>query len=113
MTLKWIKGRQGTGYDKLPLIISRRFKFDSYILRFPVGTSIPTHKDPVALGRHFRLNIILKRPKSGGEFKCEQTIIDWPRVKLFRPDKYAHCVSEVSGSNRYVLSVGWLRPELP
>ena len=109
MKLNWIKGRQGSGYDKLPLIISKRFKFDSYILRFPIGTYIPPHKDPVTTGRHYRLNIILKRPKSGGEFICQNSILDWPRVKLFRPDQFEHSVSMVEGSPRYVFSVGWLR----
>jgi hypothetical protein len=69
--LWWEKGRQNTGYDKLlwainPFIIP----FDCYLLRVPEGTQIPPHRDPVTAGRHYRLNIIVKRSPSGGEFVC-------------------------------------------
>jgi len=102
---KWSNGRKQTGYEKLR-IISLWF-FDCYILRFRKGALIPKHRDPVADKSHYRLNIILKNAKAGGEFHCANCIIDWWRIKLFRPDKFKHSVSEVTEGTRYVLSIGW------
>lgn len=39
---RWTEGRQGSGYLKFPLTISKRLKFDSYILKFPEGSFIDT-----------------------------------------------------------------------
>lgn len=108
---KWIKGRQGTGYDKLLLARNRLgLRFDCYLLRFPEGTHVPPHRDPVATGRHYRLNIILKRSPFGGEFICERAIFQSRRVNLFRPDHCEHSVTRVVGGPRYVLSIGWVLP---
>lgn len=106
----WKEGRQGSGYFKRPLIVSKRFKFDSYLLKFPVGSEIGLHKDTANEGRHFRLNIILRQSRIGGEFICSETLLDWPRIKLFRPDLQEHAVTKVEDRSRYVLSIGWLRP---
>lgn len=107
--LRWQKGRQASGYDKMLLLHNQLgIEFDAYLLRFPVGSSIAPHRDVVASGRHFRLNLILKKSQAGGEFVCEQPIINLPRLKLFRSDLSEHAVTEVQGSARYVLSIGWL-----
>lgn len=82
--------------------------FDSYLIRYPEGSEIPSHTDPVQTGRHYRLNIILKAPKSGGEFICKNPIYSSTRLKLFRPDASEHSVTRVVGGSRYVLSVGWV-----
>jgi hypothetical protein len=42
--------------------------FDCYLLRFPEGTQIPPHRDPIPSGRHYRLNIIVRRSPAFGEF---------------------------------------------
>lgn len=107
--LRWQKGRQGTGYDKL-LILANPFlvPFDLYLLRFPDGTEIPPHRDPVTGRRHFRLNVILKRSRTGGDFICEAPIFQTRRVNLFRSDLSLHSVSRVEGGTRYVLSLGWV-----
>ncbi|MFC6977979.1 hypothetical protein [Microbulbifer taiwanensis] len=60
-------------------------------------------------GRHYRLNIVIKRAKSGGEFLCDSPIYESARIKLFRPDIAEHAVSEVQSGTRYVLSLGWVR----
>lgn len=106
----WQHGRQRSGYSKMLLAqCCRFFKFDLYLLNFPEGSVIPEHTDLVMEGyRHFRLNIILKRSQSGGEFKAERHIINWDRLKFFRPDLYRHSVSQVVGGNRLVLSFGFL-----
>ena len=107
--LRWQRGRQGSGYDKMLLLTARwPLPFDSYLIRYPEGSSIPPHTDPVQAGRHYRLNIILKSPKSGGEFVCATPIFSSRRIKLFRPDACEHSVTEVVGGSRYVLSIGWV-----
>ncbi|MBL8521533.1 MAG: 2OG-Fe(II) oxygenase [Betaproteobacteria bacterium] len=107
---RWQDGRQKSGYDKMLLFTSPwPIPFDSYLIRYPDGSSIPPHKDPVSNGRHYRLNIILKSPKSGGEFVCASPIFASRRVKFFRPDQCEHSVTRVEGGNRYVLSIGWVR----
>lgn len=107
--LRWQTGRQGTGYDKMLLALNHKLiPFDCYLLRFPEGVSIPPHRDQVTTGKHYRLNMIVKTSDSGGEFICEQNILNLPRIKLFRPDIYVHQVTEVKGGSRWVLSIGWV-----
>lgn len=106
---RWRAGRQGTGYDKMLLATaSWPLPFDSYLIRYPEGAEIPPHTDPVGSGRHFRLNIVLKSPRSGGEFVCAAPIFQTRRVKFFRPDACEHSVTRVVGGSRYVLSLGWV-----
>ena len=106
---RWQKGRQGTGYDKMLLLTGRwPLPFDSYLIRYPEGSEIPPHTDPVQQGRHYRLNLVLKSPRSGGEFVCGAPIFETRRIKLFRPDACEHSVTRVVGGSRYVLSIGWV-----
>ena len=106
---RWDVGRQGSGYDKMLLLTAPwPIAFDSYLIRYPVGAHIPPHTDPVTGRRHFRLNVIVKRSRGGGEFICSNPIFSTARIKLFRPDRCEHSVTEVTGSRRYVLSLGWL-----
>lgn len=108
--LKWEKGRQKSGYDKMLLLTSRwPIPFDLYLLQFPTGSQIKAHTDKPKSGEHHRMNIIIKRARAGGEFICENTIINHPRLKYFRPDIYEHAVTPVTKGTRYVLSFGWLR----
>jgi hypothetical protein len=107
---RWQSGRQGSGYDKMLLLTGRwPLPFDSYLIRYQEGSSIPPHTDPVQQGRHYRLNVILKSPKSGGAFVCATPIYSSARIKLFRPDECEHSVTQVQGGSRYVLSIGWVR----
>jgi len=106
---RWQRGRQGTGYDKMLLLTAPwPLPFDCYLIRYPDGSEIPPHTDPVAAGRHYRLNVILKAPPSGGEFVCAKPLFATTRIKLFRPDACEHSVTRVVGGSRYVLSVGWV-----
>jgi hypothetical protein len=106
---RWQSGRQGTGYDKMLLISAPwPLPFDSYLIRYPEGSQIPPHTDPISSGRHYRLNIILKSPRAGGEFVCASPIFESKRIKLFRPDACEHSVTKVEGGSRYVLSIGWV-----
>ncbi len=107
---RWQVGRQHSGYDKMLLLQSMwPLPFDVYILRFPEGSEIAPHTDPVKSGRHYRCNIVLWRAKSGGEFLCATPIYASSRIKLFRPDACEHSVTRVNNGSRYVLSLGWVR----
>ena len=104
----WKRGRQETGYFKLKLLQLKNF--DCYLLKFPQGSEIPEHIDPVMFKRHYRLNIVLKKARVGGKFLAhsgKKPIINWPRVILFRPDVTSHGVSKIEKGTRYVLSFGW------
>ena len=106
---RWARGRQGTGYAKLLLAtLPWPLPFDCYLIRYPVGSAIPRHVDPVSGRRHFRLNVVVRASRAGGEFLCDRPLFQTRRIKFFRPDVSAHEVTEVRGGPRYVLSVGWL-----
>lgn len=105
--LRWIDGRQGDGYKILYLW---NWLFDLVLIRYPVGSYVRCHRDPVKRGNHHRINIELTRPMNGGHFNCD---LKWVRIKLprfvwFRPDKGLHSVSLVKGSERWVFSIGWI-----
>lgn len=106
----WKLGRQNTGYDAFIFILNPLFiPFHVLILRFKVGSKIPPHKDKGAKGtKHYRLNVIIRESKDGGEFKCEKMIYESRRIKFFRADLYTHEVTEVKGRTRYVFSIGWV-----
>ncbi len=108
--LRWRSGRQRSGYEKMLLFANPYFvPFDCYLLRFRPGAEIAEHTDPVSEKKHYRLNIIIRRARSGGEFICSDPIYESRRIKLFRPDRSPHAVTRVIEGTRYVLSVGWIR----
>lgn len=108
--LPWEPGRQGTGYDKLKIAnhwkFFSRFKWDIYLLRYPTGSGIPRHRDPVPNHKHYRLNIYLWNAKAGGAPEHDAVIIGNRFFTLFRPDINTHSVSTVTEGTRYVLSFG-------
>jgi hypothetical protein len=108
--MRWVRGRQETGYERLTLIEGGFLPLDLHILRYRPGDHIPPHTDPVEFKRHYRLNIILTKAW-GGVFRCSNTIFETKRIKLFRPDLAEHSVTMVIHGTRYVLSIGWALPE--
>lgn len=107
---RWQKGKQNSGYEKMLLAGSYwSLKFDFYLLKFKTGSVIPKHKDPVAKGKHFRLNIILQNAIQGGDFICDKIIYKTNQIKYFRPDLHEHSVTEIKKGTRYVLSIGWVK----
>lgn len=110
-SLKWIEGRQGSGYFKMPLWISERFKFDVYLIKIPEGVVVPTHTDPAVEGyTHHRINFTYRGFVNlpcyrmyvlGKQFRF------W-RFTYFRPDKYAHGLRKTKQEIQ-MLSIGWLR----
>lgn len=108
--LRWDDGRQNSGYEKMLLCFAYwPIKFDIYLLRFKVGSEIPPHVDPIASGKHYRLNIILKSAIEGGDFICIDPIYESKRIKLFRPDMSEHRVTRIIQGSRYLLSIGWVK----
>jgi hypothetical protein len=106
----WKPGRQGTGYEALPLIISKLLRLDCYILRYRKGAGIPAHRDAAPPGaRHYRLNVIIWPARKGGDLTCESYLFRLGPLKFFRPDLALHSVSPVEEGVRYVFSLGWLR----
>jgi hypothetical protein len=106
--LRWTRGRQGTGYDKMLLARAAwPLGFDCYLLRYETGSSIPAHTDPVSNRRHYRLNVVLWRAGAGGDFVCAAPIFATERIKFFRPDACEHSVTRVERGTRYVFSLGW------
>ena len=101
---QWVDGRRKSGYQKMKIFWSERFRFDLYLLRFNPGSYISSHVDPVVDGRHYRLNIYLKKAKIGGEFRHGQVIFKNRFMTFFRPDVSFHSVTEVVEGTRYVLS---------
>lgn len=108
---RWLRWEPCRGIDgcakMLLLALPIPIPVDCYLLRYLDGSEVQPHRDFNELGRHYRMNIILKAPRAGGEFRCAQAIYDRNRVKFFRADTL-HSVSKVQGGPRYVLSVGWV-----
>ena len=104
----WEQGRQKTGYLKKCLINSKLFKFDMYLLKYPLGSKIPKHVDSaiIPFHEHHRLNIILVQPESGGDFYINDEK-QKGRFHKFRPDLHEHHVTEITKGYRLVLSIGW------
>jgi len=109
--LRWVGGRQQTGYEKMLLATSPiPVPFDLYLLRYREGAGVPAHVDPVDGRRHYRINIVLREAERGGRFACINPIFESRRIKVFRPDVSEHSVTEVEAGCRLVLSLGWVRP---
>lgn len=120
----WVAGRQGTGYENLPLrgvvehpAIARALArigtpyqeyWDAYIIRYTDGAHIPDHVDPAQHARrHRRLNALLAAPASGGDLAIDNVLVALAvgDAVLFEPDREVHRVSRVDGT-RFVFSVG-------
>ena len=102
--MEYQQGRQGTGYLKKKLL-EWKF-FDLYILKYPEGSQIPPHKDPVPGKRHYRVNLELKKAVLGGKFKAQSTILNFGRLAIFRSDISEHEVTKILAGERIVLSFG-------
>jgi hypothetical protein len=95
----WESGRQGTGY--LKMVLRQGSFYDIFLIKYPVGTHIPAHIDPVPGKKHFRLNIRLK-----GENNFNgMSLFNFGRITLFRPDITPHSVKQVT-KERLILSIG-------
>jgi len=101
---RWMSGRGGGGYSKLPLI---EWPFmDAYILKYPTGSYLPSHRDPLFVADHYRCNVVLQHADEGGRFICDKTILKVGRLAIFRSDEATHEVTKVIRGTRLVLSLG-------
>lgn len=106
--LRWKPGRLGGHYEKMMLIRSRLFQCDLYILRFPEGSHVKEHIDPVDNGRHYRANLTLRKPKEGGEIFIDGTpIYEGSRLTIFRPDIQKHWMTKIIKGSVLILSFGF------
>ncbi|SFR43985.1 hypothetical protein SAMN04488073_1264 [Marinobacter gudaonensis] len=91
------------------LLQSKRLSI--YLVHYPEGHRVVPHIDMVAHGRLYKLNLVLKQPRSGGQFICERNIFNLiGRAYLFRPDLYQHQVSRIEKGNRWLLSFALTTP---
>lgn len=132
---EWTPGRQGTGYEilslkevaKYDLLVQSLLDYclaslgklkggdefwDVYLIRYPDGSYIPSHKDEAALfgKRHRRLNALVKKPEAGGDLVIDGLSIDLDPgdAVVFFPDEREHEVTKCTGT-RILWSVGcWL-----
>lgn len=108
----WQDGRQGGGYSKLTIWQSKRFKFDVYLLKLPLGSKVQWHTDPAPYGfEHHRINVELRSARRGGHTVFERSgkFQVAKRAYHFRPDKEQHFVSPVLDGSILMLSIGWLK----
>ena len=90
------------------LFQSRRLSV--YLVRYSAGHAIVPHVDMVSEGRLYKLNCVLIKPESGGEFSCERNLFNlFGRIVLFRPDLYRHEVSRIKRGRRWLLSFALTR----
>ena len=90
------------------LFQSRRLSV--YLVRYSAGHAIVPHVDMVSEGRLYKLNCVLIKPESGGEFSCERNMFNlFGRIVLFRPDLYRHEVSRIERGRRWLLSFALTR----
>lgn len=129
-TARYEPGRQGTQYEKAPINVRAddRFRhlagrsldalgapptigFDSWIIRYPIGSYIPAHKDDAPFGSsHWRLNAMIQRDKHA-KFRIAGREVDLQErdAIVFEPSAHVHEVAEVFTTTRYVFSVGILK----
>ena len=99
----------------MPTKVINRILFHSrwlnlYLVRYPQGHKIVPHVDMISGGKLYKLNVVLSKPRSGGEFVCEKNIFNlFGRVVLFRPDLYRHHVTRIESGNRWLLSLAFNR----
>lgn len=111
MWLKWVKGRQNTGYEKMLIYQFKLFGkgFDCYLLRYKVKDEIPAHVDPIPGKKHFRLNIELVQAKVGGDlffYQDRQWKHQYRKWVFFRSDLQPHKVTRVVQGERIVITFG-------
>lgn len=128
----WTPGRQGTGYDILPLkqvlpgagtLVTRSLArlgtpfedyWDVYLIRYLEGSHIARHVDDAQHGkRHRRINALVTPPAGGGALWIDGRLIELAvgDAVRFYPDREVHEVTPVVGS-RLLFSVGaWIEPD--
>lgn len=105
MNFAWVHVGQEISYRKFVLNVRWpiTFQFQIFITRYGAGGLLEEHIDSTHEDeKQFRLMVLLKRPKQGGELICEKFIINRGRIKLFEPNRYKHQVTKVVRGERLV-----------
>ena len=106
-------GYRGTGYMKMRLCSATwPVPWDAIVLKMPEGVELEAHRDQArgkfATKQGWRINILLKKAKKGGEFFCEQPCWSFlQRIFVFRADTTTHGVTKVEDGCRYLISIGF------
>jgi len=91
-------------------VLFRSRRLSIYLVRYSAGHQVVPHVDMVSEGRLYKLNLVVVKPASGGEFRCERNLLNWSgRIIVFRPDLYQHSVSRIESGNRWLLSFALTR----
>ncbi len=116
-------GRLGTGYERksvlehlacerlikrASVLLGAPLLVDAWLLRYPVGSEIPSHLDPPIEGMcHVRMNALVLAG-AGGLLYLDgaEAQFDEGDAQLFRPDVVRHQVTRVERNPRLVFSVG-------
>jgi hypothetical protein len=106
----WQEGRQGTGYFKH--LLARGTSWDLYLLKYPKGSFVPGHVDPVEGFVHRRINLVFWNASEGGDFWARGLVKKRRRFVCFRSDIMLHGVDKVTKGVRYVLSLGFVTPNV-
>ncbi len=106
---QWYNVGQNISYRKF--VFSLRwpitFQFQIHLTRYKSGSWLSEHVDEIhEKERQFRLVLVLKKAKQGGELLCEHFITNRSRLKLFEPCKYKHEVTRVEEGERIVALIG-------
>ena len=122
----WEPGRHETGYQKLAVgdlaprsLIEKTLAllapyeplgWDCFLLRYPIYSEIPAHRDPpLAEGwRHLRLNAVVRQSMMGGVLFLDGSAVPLEEREaiLFWPDQSLHRVSRIEQGERLLWSVG-------
>lgn len=77
-----------------------------YLVRYSAGHRVVPHVDGVEEGRLFKFNWVIAKPRAGGVFICDKTILNlFGRFILFRPDLHVHEVTTIERGNRWLLTL--------
>ena len=102
--LQWQEGRSGGGYQKMTLLDCHwPIRWDMHLIKTPEGGCVLPHRDPLENMDHWRLNVVIKKPKRGGEFVSEESIVDRPGSNSFALT-YTHISSPKSKKARVYAS---------
>jgi hypothetical protein len=76
--------------------------------RYLEGAELEEHRDRIAKEeRQYRVMLLLKKAKRGGELISERFIVNLPRLKIFEPCRYNHRVTKIEEGERVVLLLGF------
>ncbi len=81
--MKWVEGRQGTGYRRALLATGKRW--DLYLIAYPPGTGIPEHVDLLPGRRHLRINLELL--SGGSSLEATAELLRWGPLVVFWSDR--------------------------